>query len=841
MQFYTNARTWGKNILVRRVDAQGVRRIEKVPFKPTLYSLSQKPKTKFVSMFGQPLEAQKFADINDAKDFVKRYKEVANFPIFGNPAYNFQYISETYPGVIEYDVDKIKAVTWDIETTVEEGFPNYFNPIEKVQLISVRDKVSKTIVSFGLQPFAPKPDGITSGYDVTYIHCRDEEALFEKFLRHHEANFPDVITGWNVDGFDIPYMICRMTRILGEDAYKRLSPFGIVQSQEKDVMGKPVLKFDIYGIAVLDYLELYKKFTYTKQESYKLDHIAFVELGKNKLDHEYSSFKEFYSNDWNRFVEYNIMDVVLVDELEEKLKLIELAYSIAYMAKINIDEVYSPVKMWETIIYNHMLDKGIVIPFKTQQDENNFGGIEGAYVKPPVPGKYKWITSFDLASLYPHIIMALNMCPSTIANTMVDVTVEKMLAGDRTAVKEGFSLAPNGSMYNMSIRGFMPELMRFYYNQRKIEKKKMLALKSELEAHRRDWTPEQIRLHENKIAASNNLQMALKIALNSAYGAMANKHFLFFDRRIAEGITMCGQLIIQNSSNSMNSFLNKLLSTNKDYVIAADTDSCYVHMEDFVKKVYPNKTTDQTVDFLVKVCDDKLSAVLNGSCDKLSTSLNWNPGLINFKREAISSVGFWTAKKRYALYVHDNEGVRYAEPDLKVMGMDVVRSTTPQLVKGPLTDCIKLILLKEEVDLQQFVTETEAMFLQATIEQISLPTGVNNLAKYGGGDTLYRTRTPMHVRAALLYNNQLEKHGLDKVKEPIQEGGKIRYVFLKEPNMLREDVIGFVDVLPEQFNLGRYVDYARHWDRSFIQPLKKMTDAVGWKWKDEATLSDLFE
>lgn len=838
--FFVNARTWGKNILVRRVDAQGIRRVEKVPFKPTLYSLSQAKKTKFVSMFEQPLETQKFADINDAKDFIKRYKDVANFPIFGNPAFEYQYISETNPGVIEYDVDKIKAVTWDIETTVEEGFPNYFNPIEKVQLISVRDKVSKTIVSFGLKPFAPAPNGITSGYDVTYIHCRDEETLFEKFLRHHEADYPDVITGWNVDGFDIPYTICRMTRILGEDAFKRLSPFGIVRSQEKDVMGKPVLKFDIYGVAVLDYLELYKKFTYTKQENYKLDHIAFIELGKNKLDHEYASFKEFYTNDWNRFVEYNIMDVVLVDELEEKMKLIELAYSIAYMAKINIDEVYSPVKMWETIIYNHMLDKGIVIPLKTQSEEFSTG-IEGAFVKPPVPGKYKWIASFDLASLYPHIIMALNMCPSTIHHTMVDITVDKMLAGDKSFVKEGFSLAPNGSMYDMSIKGFMPALMSFYYNQRKIEKKKMLAMKSELEAHRRDWTPAQIRMQDNKIAASNNLQMALKIALNSAYGAMANKHFLFFDRRIAEGITMCGQLIIQNSSNSMNGFMNKLLSTDKDYVIAADTDSCYVHMEAFVNKIYPGRTTDETVDFLVKACDDKIAKVLNDSCDRLSISLNWNPGLINFKREAISSVGFWTAKKRYALYVHDNEGVRYAEPDLKVMGMDVVRSTTPQMIKGPLTECIKLILLKEESDLQQFVTDTEAVFLDSTIEAISLPTGVNNLAKYSSSETLYKKGAPMHVRAALLYNNQLEKHGLDKVREKIQEGGKIRYLFLKEPNMLREDVIGFVDNLPPEFNLARYVDYNRHWERSFIKPLKKMTDAVGWNWKEEASLSDLFE
>lgn len=805
-----------------------------MPFKPTLYTSSKRDTANFRSLFHDKLEPVQFGSINDARNFIEKYKDIHGFKVFGNTEYQFQWISEEYKGEVEYDIDAIKVMSIDIETTVNYGFPNYFDPLEEITLISCRDKVTKQITTFGCWPYTPKKDY------VKYVQCKDETDLYHKFLSFFAADYPDIITGWNTDEFDIPYMIERMKKVIGEDAVKRLSPFGVLKPRDYEINGKQKREYAIYGVASLDFYQLYLKFAFTKQESYKLDHVAWKELGKNKVENPYASFKDFYTKDPELFIDYNIVDVELVDELEAKRKLIELAISIAYMAKINFDDVYSPVKMWDTIIYNYLLDQNIVVPMKEQAESKS---IKGAFVKEARTGFWRWMVSFDLASLYPHIIMALNMSPETIRDSMIDVTVAELLAGDRSKVLDGFSLAPNGSMYDMSHPGFMADLMHKYYGGRKTVKNQMLALKRELEANKANMSSEEIRLAKNAITAKDNLQLALKIAINSAYGAMANAGFRFFDTRIAEGITLAGQLIIQNAINAGNGYLNKLLQNDreKDYVVMGDTDSNYFDMSDFVNKFYPNHTIDETVEFLCKACDDRFAGVLNKACDKLSESMNWNPKLIAFKREAISSTAVVVASKNYAMLVHDNEGVRYKEPDLKVTGLALVRSSTPEVVKEPLRRCIEVILTGDQQTLIDYVAETEKEYMKHPYDVIAFPRGVNNLAKYSSKSSIYQKGCPIHVRASLLYNDLLEQHGLEKAKEMIQEGGKIKFIFLKEPNALRENVIGFVDVIPDEFNLVRYIDYKMMFEKSFIDPLKKVTEAVGWKYQEEASLDSLFD
>lgn len=809
----------------------GSRFIEKVPFQPTLYSRVNK-QTGFQSLQKEHLLPTVFDDINAARNYVQKYRDVDNFPIFGNSAYQFQWISENYKGDIEYDLSQIKVMSFDIETTVDYGFPDYFDPMEAITLITARDKVSKQITTFGCWEYKPDTPG------RTYVHCRDEADLLCKFINWFAHDHPDIITGWNTDDFDIPYLIQRARKVVGEDITKKLSPFGVIKHRDVEVQGKMKMVFDIYGVASLDYLALFRKFAFLKFENEKLDTVAFHVLKRNKIENPYSSFKEFYTKDPVKFIDYNIVDVELVDDLEAKLKLIEQAISIAYMAKINFDDVYSPVKMWDTIIYNHLLDKGTIVPMKNNSVEKQ---IEGAFVKEVVRGRYTWIVSFDLASLYPHIIMALNMSPETIWHQMIDVTVAELLSGDRSKVREGFSLAPNGSMYDMSRAGFLPELMSKYYNGRKVVKNEMLALKKQLEKERETMTSEEIRQIENKITAKGNLQMALKIAINSAYGALAQKSFRFFDTRIAEGITMAGQLIIQNAMRAGNTFLNKLMETDIDYVLMADTDSSYFDMAPFMKKFYPGKPMEDSVNFMCKVCDGRMQNTLNKACDDLSDSLNWNSGFINFKREAIASAGLIVAGKNYALLVHDNEGVRYAEPDLKVMGLALVRSSTPDIVKDPLRKCIEVILNGTEDTLQSYVRDVETMYMKQPHEVIAFPRGVNNLAKYRSSSTIYvKSHCPIQVRASLLYNHLLKENKLTEM-EQIQEGGRVKFVYLKEPNTLRENVIGFTEKIPKEFNLIRYVDYDTMFSKSFIEPLKKLTEAVGWNYKEVATLEGLFD
>lgn len=830
MSFYLNSKQYGNQVLVRGI-RDGKRFIEKVPFQPTLYCRVNK-ETGFKSLNDENLLPTQFDDINAARAYIQKYKDVDNFPIFGNTAYQFQWISENYKGEIDYDLSQIKVMSIDIETTVNYGFPDYFNPLEAITLITARDKVTKKITTFGCWDYTPKKEG------VTYVQCEDEMDLLSRFIHWFSKDCPDIITGWNTDEFDIPYLICRARKVLGEDYVKKLSPFGVIKHRDVEIQGKMIMEFDIYGVASLDYLALFRKFAFLKFENEKLDTVAFHVLGRNKVENPYLSFREFYEKDPVLFTDYNIVDVELVDELEAELKLIELAISIAYMAKINFDDVYSPVKMWDTIIYNHLLDQGIVVPMKTPGVKVQ---IEGAFVKEVVKGRYKWIVSFDLASLYPHIIMALNMSPETIYHSMIDVTVAELLSGDRSKVRPGYSLAPNGSMYDMSKKGFLPFLMSKYYNGRKEVKNEMLALKKELEAKRHDMTAEEVRQMEAKITAKKNLQQALKIAINSAYGALAQNSFRFFDPRIAEGITMSGQLIIQNAMRSGNVFLNKLLNTDTDYVLMADTDSSYFDMNPFMQAFYPNKPMEDSVNFMCKVCDGRMQNTLNKACDDLSESLNWNQGFINFKREAIASAGVIVAGKNYALLVHDNEGVRYEEPDLKVMGLALVRSSTPDVVKDPLRKCIEVILNGTEDSLQKYVREVEEMYMKQSHDVIAFPRGVNNLAKYTSTSTIYvKAHCPIQVRASLLYNHLLKEHGLND-REPVKEGGRVKYVYLKEPNTLRENVVGFTDKIPAEFNLIRYVDYDTMFNKSFIEPLKKLTEAVGWSHKEVATLEGLFD
>ena len=354
--------------------------------------------------------------------------------------------------------------------------------------------------------------------------------------------------------------------------------------REVYIKGRKNIAYDITGVATLDYLELYRKFTYTNQESYRLDHIAFVELGQNKLDHsEYDTFKEFYDNDWQKFVEYNIIDVRLVDRLDDKMKLLELAITMAYDAKVNFEDVYSQVRMWDNIIYVYLARRNIAIPPKHQSTKDN--KYAGAYVKEPIPGIYDWVVSFDLNSLYPHLIMQYNLSPETLLpHRHPNANVERLLNQEiDLSDLSGQTVCANGTYYDTTFQGFLPELMDKIYQERTIYKKKMLAAKQEYEKN------PTVAL-QKEISRCNNIQMARKIQLNSAYGAIGNEHFRYYRLEIAEAITTSGQLSIRWISNKTNAYLNKILKTNDvDYVIACDTDSMYLNLGPLVQEVFKGR------------------------------------------------------------------------------------------------------------------------------------------------------------------------------------------------------------------------------------------------------------
>jgi len=831
MKFYTNVQLIGNQFLVRGVEDGKRFEIRDSDFCPTLF-VKSKRETKHNTLNGESVEPIQPGSVRDCREFYKKYQDVDGFSIYGNDRYIYQYISEKYPeDEIKFDISKIKLVTLDIETTAERGFPDVESASEEILAITIQDYTTKKIVTWGVKPFINKQK------NVTYHHCVDEHSLLNSFINYWMQDVPDVITGWNIQLFDIPYICKRLNRVLGEKLMKRFSPWGLVSESEMYIQGRKHIIFDIGGVTQLDYLDLYKKFTYKAQESYRLDYIASVELGQKKLDHsEFDTFKDFYTHGWQKFIEYNIVDVELVDRLEDKMKLIELALTMAYDAKVNYNDVFYQVRMWDNIIYNYLKKRDIVIPQKRQTDKNE--KYAGAYVKEPIPGKYDWVVSFDLNSLYPHLIMQYNISPETLLDERhPTASVDKILNEELNfELYKDNAICANGAMYRKDVRGFLPELMEKMYGDRVVFKKRMLAAKQEYEK-------KPTKSLEKEIARCNNIQMAKKISLNSAYGAIGNQYFRYYKLENAEAITLSGQVSIRWIEQKMNDYLNNLLKTEKeDYVIASDTDSIYLNLGPLVDKFLANRSGDKAkvVELLDMVCRDKLEPYIDECYSNLATYVSAYDQKMQMKRENIADRGIWTAKKRYILNVWDSEGVRYEEPKLKVMGIESVKSSTPAPCRQMLKDAFKILMTGSEDEMIKFIDSKREEFKKLPPEEVSFPRSVSDVVKYKSHSGIYAKGTPIHARGALLFNHYIKENKLDAKYSLIQNGEKIKFCYLKKPNHIHENVISFIQDFPKELNLDKYVDYDLQFEKSFLEPLKAILDAIGWSVEKTVNLELFF-
>ena len=829
MKFYTNVEQAGNRLLVRGYN-NGQRYSDRIPFNPTLF-LPTKQHSKWKTLEGQPVQPHRFGSITEAREFVKGYKEVPDFEIHGNTRFLYQYIAEQHPeDQVKFDSSKIRIFNIDIETAAENGFPDVESADQEILAISVKDSFTGRITVFGARPYDNK-DSM-----VDYMHFRSEESMLGAFLEYWQANFPDVITGWNVQLFDMPYICNRVERILGDKFVKLLSPWKLVSQREIFIKGRKQFAVDTLGISTLDYLELYKKFTYTNQESYRLDHICNVELGEKKLDHsEYDTFKEFYEHDWQKFIDYNIHDVRLVDKLDDKMKLIELAYTMAYDAKVNYEDVFSQVRMWDNYIYNELNKRKIAIPPKKESTKDT--KYAGAYVKEPKPGFYDWVVSFDLNSLYPHLIMQYNISPETLRDTRHPSATVDGILNQEVIIEKEFATCANGAQYRKDRHGFLPEMMQKMYDSRVIFKKKMIKAKQQYEK-----TPTVELMKE--IARCNNIQMAKKISLNSAYGAIGNEHFRYYKTANAEAITLSGQVSIRWIENKMNEYLNKLLSTqDKDYVIASDTDSIYLNLGPLVNKFLASKSSDKAavVSLLNKICEEKFEPFIEESYKELATYVSAYEQKMSMKRENIADRGIWTAKKRYILNVWDSEGVRYNEPKMKIMGLETARSSTPAYFRDKLYAAFQIIISKDNDELITFINGVRNETKERPYDEVAFPRGVNNLSKYRHPTNIYTSGTPIHVRGALLYNWYVRKYQVEHKHPFIQEGEKIKFMYLKTPNPLHENCISFFGELPKEFGIEKYVDYQTQFEKSFLEPLKNVLQCIGWEHQKRITLGSFFE
>ncbi len=830
MRFYTNVQMVGDHFLVRGYE-NGEHFMIREKFSPTLFVPSKK-QTKYQTLSGEYVEPIEPGSVRECRDFIKKYDGVEGFKIHGNDRYIYQYISDKYPeDQIIFDSDKVKLATIDIEVASENGFPDVESAAEEVLLITIQDYSTKQIHTWGLGKFQ------NNQANVRYRAFSTEYDLLNDFIHWWMDNTPEVVTGWNSKLYDIPYIVRRLDRVLGEKLMKRMSPWGLVTEDETYISGRKYISYDIGGISQLDYLDLYKKFTYTNQESYRLDHIASVELGQKKLDHsEFDTFKDFYTNGWQKFVEYNIKDVELVDRLEDKMKLIELALTMAYDAKVNYEDVFSQVRMWDTIIYNYLKKRNIAIPPKERSDKDS--KYAGAYVKEPIPGIYDWVVNFDLNSLYPHLIMQYNISPETLLDERhPSVTVDKILNQQiNFELYKDYAVCANGAMYRKDVRGFLPELMEKIYEDRTIYKKKMLAAKQEYEKKK-------TKELEKEIARCNNIQMARKIQLNSAYGAIGNQYFRYFKLANAEAITLSGQVSIRWIEDKINKYLYKVLKTQDvDYVIASDTDSIYLNMGPLVETVYTGreKTTESVVSFLDKVAKVELEKHIEGCYQELADYVNAYDQKMQMKRENIADRGIWTAKKRYILNVWDSEGVRYEQPKLKMMGIEAVKSSTPAPCRQMIKDGLKLMMSGTEEEVIEFIDKCRTEFKKLPPEQIAFPRTASDVRKYYSSSSIYASKTPIHIRGALLFNHYIKEKKLTNKYSLINNGEKVKFIFLKKPNIIQENVISFIQDFPKELGLDKYIDYELQFEKSFVEPLKSILDSIGWNVEKTVNLELFF-
>lgn len=840
-EYYTHVSTRNGKIYYRGYEVKnGVRnRVHaKLNFQPTLFLESTEP-TDYKTIFGDDgpsLKVKKFESIAGAREFVKKYDDV--FAIYGYAPSRWQYefIARNFPEVIQVTLDEVVAVGFDIETKVgvngPAGVPDPHDALEEITHIALENHNTGDMVCYTTAKTSLKFD---EGANYTIFDT--EEELLEAIIRYVEEVDPDIMYGFYSDFFDVPYIINRIRNVLGEDAANRLSPFGIIDEREYEINDETHIEYTVVGRTMFDTQAMYKKFVLTKQEAYSLDHLSKVELGVGKLENPCSTFKEFCESPEHvdTFARYNVIDTKRLTQLDKKKGLLSLAVSLAYLMKCNFDDVFSPVRYWECYIQSILLAENRFVAVKRQRHERTT--IPGAYVEEPVPGFYKWVVSIDATALYPSIMKALNLSPETLVRMVPNVTVESMLQGktlEDFGVSRDHTLAANGVMFHRKFTGIIPRLVDNVLDGRRSAKNEMLRLKQVYV----DTKDEDAKKKSDFYSV---LEKALKVAANSLYGICLQEGFMFYDPRLGEAITLTGQYIIVKVGDHCDRRFNEYFKTEGvRYTIYRDTDSCFFTLGNIVEKYWGDKGDIPIVNALDKLIETKLRPFIDEATDEIAHVQNHHVKTIFFKRENICSGGFWMAKKKYALKVYDSEGVRIPEGDYKIMGIEVVRSSTPQLVRDRLKKCVELVIDGKVVETREFADKVRKEFNTVPISTIAFPRSANNLAKYRDPQNIYRKATPIAVRASLLYNHLLDLHAIGDRYNAIGEGDKMKFIYLREPNTLREDVIGFVDELPSELNLERYVDRKMQYEKTFLAPLDNIFKAVGWKLEEESTLDEFF-
>lgn len=557
------------------------------------------------------------------------------------------------------------------------------------------------------------------------------------------------------------------------------------------------------------------------------EHKTIILNGLMSHNSEYNGLLNLYYNNFQKFIEYNIRDVLIVEKLENKLGFIQLVLALAYDAKCNYIDVLGTIRPWDIIIHNYLLERNIVIPPNKQHSFSDDQLPIGGYVKQSQEGLHNWIVSIDLTSLYPHLIMMYSIGPDTFikkSNAYYEIEKNNIILKNSPDNKN-YCIAANGCLYKKNKQSFMAALMESKFKQRKFFKKKMLEAKK--------------NGNEKDVILYHNAQYSRKILINSMYGSLLSLYNRWFDYNNGTAITSTGQLVAKFIGITLNNYLNDYFKTKDiDFIIAADTDSAYICLDKLAKQ-YPDKSMQEITKIIVNFCEKKIISYLNECFKHFADVSQAREQKLDIKLEKVSNRGLFTTKKRYILNILYDEGIYFDEPQIKITGMEAVRSSTPQICREHLKKAINIIMNEDESSLHKMVKEFKENFFNSPFEDIAFPRGINGMNKYHDTDALYKIRTPVHVRGSLLFNNLLEKYNIKNI-QPIQNGDKIKFCYLKNRNPLHENIIASSGTLPEEFGLNMYIDYNLQFKKTFLEPLQNITKIIKWHTETTSLLSDFY-
>jgi DNA polymerase elongation subunit (family B) len=829
-------------------DNDGKRVVIDASYNPYLY-VEINSETNKKSIFNTSLKKKEFKNQYERSKFIK---ESGTKRLFENLSVNQQFLIDTFwkdhesEDFIKHD---LKIGILDIETYSPDEFPIPEAANHPVNIITIFDSISKKYYSWGLKDYTNNDD------EVIYKYCKDEKVLLKSFIDHCEKDYYDVLTGWNSNLFDLPYLINRIRNLLGDDEVNRLSPTKRVYFRSmRGQFGKEQIRWFVDGVSCIDYLDVYKRFCLTNRDSYKLDNIGGIELGETKVDYGNTNLSSLADDNWQTFVDYNIQDVKLVVKLEKKLQYITLLRMLSHIGLTTMEAAMGSMGVIVGACAIRGKHRGQIIPTFIRPPDNGTQN-EGAYVKDPVRGFQKYVVSFDANSLYPSTMITLNLSPETkmgkvIKKDETTITIldanhnEHKLSNEnfkKLVTKEELTISKAGVLFTQKRKGLIPEVVDHYYGLRVKVRRELNKLKKQLSDS--GSNDQHVKDEINRL---NIKQQTIKVLINSVYGALGNKVFPLGDDDLARSITLTGQAVAKTGNKILNEYVRELCGKDiPDISLYSDTDSSYVTLKDAIETlnitpVKNNKVTKEFYDLVSKVEKHLNSKIIEWG----QKSLNSKDCRFEFKREKICDAAMFLAKKRYVLHVLDDEGIPC--DFFKYTGVEVVRTTMPKPIKPLVKKIIETMLLSQSIQQTNgILEETYDIFKSLPIEDIAFVSGIKGLeGKAALCDGFSTAKSmPAHFKAAYYHNLLLKKMNVEQVYEKISSGDKVRFFYVKSPNKFGIKAIGFKYYYPKEFREVFEPDHEIMFNKIVYSVVERFYEAVGWtpKKPGEITQCDLFD